>query len=112
MAEIHPKKQQIAAGLAEDRIQLEKEILLLRRNLDVRWYCLASIRNHPWEWTSSAAILGWLLSRLPARKKRVYVYSSNPDQVRRRGSGLLGNVWKAAWNISKPLIAAYLAKQL
>jgi hypothetical protein len=75
MAGTHDKKQQITAALAEVRIQLQNELLLLRRNLNIRHYILESIRNHPWEWISSASIFGWILSRVPVRKKRIYIHS-------------------------------------
>jgi hypothetical protein len=112
MAGIPDKKQKITAALAGVRIQLQNELLLLRRDLNVGRHILESIRNHPWEWISNAAIFGWLLSRLPARKKKIYIYSSSQEQVKSHGNGPLGKLWKGAWNISKPLIAAYLAKKL
>jgi hypothetical protein len=114
MAGTHDKKRQIRAALAEVRIQLQTHLLLLRRNLNVGHYILESIRNHPWEWVSGAAIFGWLLSRVPARKKRIYIYSysSSQEQVKSHGKGPLGKLWKEAWKISKPLMAAYLAKKL
>jgi hypothetical protein len=77
MAETHHKKQQITAALAGVRIQLQNELSLLGRKLNVGQHILESIRNHPWEWFSSAAIFGWLLSRIPARKKRIYIHSSS-----------------------------------
>jgi hypothetical protein len=86
-------------------------LLLLRRNLNIRHYILESIRNHPWEWISSASIFGWILSRVPVRKKRIYIHSSTQEHVS-HGNGPLDKLWKAAWNIFKPLIAAYLAKKL
>jgi hypothetical protein len=112
MAGIPDKKQKITAALAGVRIQLQNELLLLRRDLNVGPHILESIRNHPWEWMSNAAIFGWLLSRLPARKKKIYIYSSSREQVKSHGNGPLGKLWQGAWNISKPLIAAYLAKKL
>jgi hypothetical protein len=112
MAGTHDKKQQITDSLAGVRIQLQDELLLLRRKLNVGHHILESIRNHPWEWISSAAIFGWLLSRVPVRKKRIYIYSSSQERVKSQGDGPLGKLWKAVWNISKPLIAAYLAKKL
>jgi hypothetical protein len=72
MAETHHKKQQITAALTALRIQVQNEASLLRRKLDMKQHFLESIKNHPWEWASCAAFFGWLLSRIPARKKRVY----------------------------------------
>jgi hypothetical protein len=73
---------------------------------------LESIKNHPWPWASCAAILGWLLSRIPAWKKRVYLDDSSEKSIKHRDKGSLGKVWREVWQFSKPMIAAYLAKLL
>jgi hypothetical protein len=111
MAETHHKKQQITAALTALRAQVQNEASLLRRQLDMKQHFLESIKNHPWEWASCAAIFGWLLSRIPARKKRVYIDSSSQKPVKRREKGL-GKLWREVWQFSKPMIAAYLAKLL
>jgi hypothetical protein len=54
--------------------------------------------------------LGWLLSRIPARKKRIYIHSSSQKPFISRADGPLGMLWREVWKISKPLIAAYVAK--
>jgi hypothetical protein len=77
MAETHHKKQQITAALTNLRIQMQNEVAHLRRILDMKQIILQSIKNHPWEWASCAALFGWLLSRVPVRKKRIYVYGSS-----------------------------------
>jgi hypothetical protein len=81
MVGTHDKKQRIIADLSGVRIQVQDQMLLLRRKLNVGRHLLESIRSHPWEWTSLAAGFGWLLSRLPARKKKIYVYT-NQEQVK------------------------------
>ena len=61
-----------------------------------------------------AAIVGWLLSGLPARKQKIYVGSSDPlkSEKRRGGGGLLRPLWNGGWAITKPLLAAYLTKKI
>jgi hypothetical protein len=61
---------------------------------------------------SCAAIVGWLLSRIPARKQRIYIGSVSQKPVKRRDKGPLGKLWREVWQFSKPVIAAYLAQQL
>ena len=112
MAETHYKKQQITAALTTLRIQVQNEVSLLSRKLDMKQHFLESIKNHPWEWASCAAIAGWLLSGIPARKKRVYIDSSTQKPVKHRDKGPLGKLWREVWQFSKPMIAAYLAKLL
>jgi hypothetical protein len=76
----------------------------------MKQHILESIKNHPWEWASCAAICGWLLSRLPARQKRICIDSSSQKPVKNRADGPLATLWREVWKISKPLIAAYVAK--
>ena len=111
MAETHHKKRQIADALTALRIQVENEDSVLRRKLDMKQHFLESIKNHPWEWASGAAIFGWL-SGIPARKKRIYIDSSSEKPVKGRDKGLLRKLWREVWKFSKPMIAAYLAKLL
>jgi len=73
---------------------------------------LESIKNHPWEWASCVTVVGWLLSRIPGRKKRIYIDSSNQNPVKRRDQGLFEKLWREVWQFSKPMIAAYLANLL
>jgi hypothetical protein len=61
---------------------------------------------------SIAGIFGWLLSRLPARKKKIYIHASDSQKVKSRGIGLSGHIWKGAWSIAKPLITAYLTTRI
>ena len=111
MAEALHKKQQITAALTTElRIRVQNEVAHLRRTLDMKKHILESIKNHPWEWASCGAILGWLLSRIPARKKRIYIHSSSQKPLISRADGPLGKLWREVWKISKPLIAAYVAK--
>jgi hypothetical protein len=112
MIETNHPKQQIVAALTEVRVQVQNELSHLRRTLNMKQHLLASYKSHPWEWASSAALVGWLLSRLPARKKRIYIQSSTQTSVKNPAEGSLGKFWKEVWKISKPLIAAYVAKVL
>ena len=112
MAETNHPKQQIVAALTEVRVQVQNEMSHLRRTLNMKQHFLVSYKNHPWEWASGAAMVGWLLSRLPARKKRIYMYSSTQKPVKNPAEGPLGKLWKEVWKISKRLIAAYVAKVL
>ncbi|HEV3210329.1 MAG TPA: hypothetical protein VGY91_08680 [Chthoniobacterales bacterium] len=112
MAGTQDKKQQIAEDLAKARMQVHDFLLLLRRDLDVRLRIVQSIQHYPWEWVTTGFMCGWLLSRLPARKKKIYVYSEDQEQVKRDRGKTLSKVRALAWSTSKPLIAAYIAKKV
>jgi hypothetical protein len=91
---------------------VENETSHLRRKLDMKKHFLESIKNHPWQWASCAAIFGWLLSRIPARKKRVYIDNSSQKSIKRPDKGFLSKLWREVWQFSKPMLATYLAKLL
>jgi hypothetical protein len=112
MAEAPHNKQQITDAVTEVRIQVQNEVAHLRRTLEMKQHFLGSIKNHPWEWASCDAIFGWILSRVPARKKGIYIHSSNQKPIEVCNAGRLGKLWRGFWKLSKPIIVAYLAKLL
>jgi hypothetical protein len=112
MADSQDETKRIAAELARIRVQLSNESLLLRRDLDVGRRMSESVREHSWGWMSLAAIFGWLLSRLPARKKKIYIHTTDSAKRVANHEGFMTRVWKGAWSITKPLIMAYLTKKI
>jgi hypothetical protein len=112
MAEPEDKKQRIVLELARTRVQLAEQSLLVGRNFDVNQHLANSVRRHSWVWMSVAAIFGWILSRLPARKKKVYIQSTNRQKEKRGDSALLKGVWKAMWSVARPVLVAYLTKRI
>src|SRR6202162_372603 len=111
MADPQGERKQIAADLARMRVQLSEQSLLVRRDLDVGRRMSESLRKHSWGWMSVAAIFGWLLSRLPARKKKIYV-AANSDKKVSYHEGFIGQVWKGIWSIAKPIVVAYVTKKI
>jgi hypothetical protein len=111
MVETRHAERRLSEELAETRTQFRENLLLLRRELDLRGHVISSIRNHTFEWITSAFITGWLLSRLPARKKKIY-YDLNHQEAKAPGRKTRDKLGKMVWNTFKPVIAAYLAKEL
>jgi hypothetical protein len=112
MADSQDDTKRIAAELARIRVQLSDESLLLRRDLDVGRRMSESVREHSWGWMSLAAIFGWLLSRLPARKKKIYIHTTDSNKRVVYHEGFMTQVWKGVWSIAKPLVLAYLTKKI
>ncbi len=111
MADPQDERKRIAAELARMRVELSNQSLLVRRDLDVGRRMSESLRKHSWGWMSVAAIFGWLLSRLPARKKKIYV-AANSDKKVSYHEGFIGQVWKGIWSIAKPIVVAYVTKKI
>ena len=114
MAESPNEKQRIGTALLATRAELNTLFLLVRQNLDIRRYLLESQKKHLWSWLTVAAIFGWILSRLPARKQKIYIRSSDLTKSEKRpgGGGLLRPLWNGGWAITKPLLVAYLTRKI
>lgn len=101
LAEIARSRQRLADARRELRSAGEG----LRRKLDVPSRITDSFRKHRPAWLGGAALLGFLLSRLPARQKTVYVDESTG---RRLGiAGRIGTLWtlaKFAASVAKPFL--------
>ncbi len=61
---------------------------------------------------SAAAIFGWLLSRLPARKKKIYIHTAGSEKRREPSGGFVFQIWRGVWSMAKPLVVAYLTKKI
>ncbi|MBV8141886.1 MAG: hypothetical protein JO279_01930 [Verrucomicrobia bacterium] len=115
MADSQDQRSRIIAELARQRAALSNQTLLVRRNLDLKRRVAESVRGHSWSWMSLAAIFGWLLSRLPARKKKVYIHVANSEKLSpqpKPKGGIMTPIWKGMWSIAKPLVVAYLTKKI
>jgi hypothetical protein len=112
MAGSQNERKRIAEELARTRVALSDQALLLRRNLDVGRRMSISVREHTWGWVTFAAIIGWILSRLPARKKKIYVHATDSEKRTQREGGLLMQVWKGIWSIARPVLTAYFTKKI
>jgi hypothetical protein len=112
MADSQDERKRIIAELARRRVELSEQSLLVRRDLDVGRRMSDSVREHSWVWMSVAAIFGWLLSRLPARKKKIYVQAANSEKWKSHHQGFGAQIWKGMWSIAKPLIVAYVTKRI
>ena len=109
MVEPKDEKQRIVLELARTRVRLGEESLLLKRDFDLNRKLVNSVRQHSWAWMSLAAAFGWVLSRLPARKKKIYIHSDSPRKEKSRG-GAFKFLWDTAWSVARPVLTAYLTK--
>src|SRR6516165_1163746 len=111
MVETRHSEQRLSEELANTRTHLRDCLLLLRRDLDIGRHIVRSTEDHPFEWMTVGFMVGWLFSRLPARKQRIY-YSLDREADKVRINKKKNKLWKTVWVTAKPVIAAYLAKKL
>jgi hypothetical protein len=115
MAGEHEKAQLIAdIAIARSRIAdagnaLKASAEDVKQKLNVSARAKASYGQHPLLWNAGAAVLGFLLSRLPARKKVVYVDRDTGQELGGKGGGkgrLLWGALKFAGSVARPFLSA------
>jgi hypothetical protein len=96
MAEPVEDKDFLAERLEEDRQRMAVQVSELKEDYNVPRRLRASLQKYPWTWVTGAVLTGFLLSRLPARRKEVYL---SPNPVR---SSTLREVRAPASNKNEP----------
>jgi hypothetical protein len=118
MAKDQDAKRRIVEELAATRLELSAAGSVLKARADIPARISASFHRHSWSWISLAALFGWILSRLPGRKKKIYLDASSRTRLkgekahsgRKRDLGWI--IWDGVWTVAKPLLTAYLSRKL
>src|ERR1700747_1637039 len=116
MAESAEDKDAVTERLDQDREQLATEAARLRRQCDVPGKLTASIQRDPVPWVIGAAMTGFLLSLLPARRKKIYLTRDSdratPGRTQSTPASAQQLAGQGLWNLAKPLISAYIGHQI
>jgi hypothetical protein len=118
MAKDEDAKRRIVSELAEVRLGLASTAAIVKERLDIPARLSASVRRNSWSWVSLAAIVGWVLARLPFRRKKIYVEAGSHRRLKGvekqagRKRDLAWILWDGVWSLAKPLLAAYLGRKL
>ncbi len=64
-------KGSLTERLEEDRQKMAVQVSELKKDYNVPRRLRASVQKYPWLWIMGAVLTGFLLSRLPARRKEV-----------------------------------------
>jgi hypothetical protein len=101
-------KQALVAELAAARTRLSMTGDALRRSLDLPARAKESFKRHRPTWLSGAAIVGFVLSKLPARSKTVFVERATGKALGVAGKvGALFSAAKFAMKFAGPVIADF-----
>jgi hypothetical protein len=104
-------KRAIVAELAAARARLSVTGEALRRSLDVSARAKESFKRHRPAWLGGSALVGFLLSKLPARKKTVFVERVSGKVLGAAGKlGALFSAAKFAINIAGPLVSDFAGR--
>ena len=77
MVEPVEDKDFLAERLEQDRQKMAVQVSELKENYNLLRRLRASMRKYPWSWVISAVLTGFLLSRLPARRRNLSVAGSS-----------------------------------
>ena len=123
MADPTEDKGSLTQKLEEDRRKMAIEVTELREEYNIARWFRARVQNHPWSWVMGAVLTGFLISRLPARKKEIYLWA-DPVEGRRRRKMLvreekaahpgrhLSELTDKLWSLAKPILSTYLGRKL
>ena len=107
------RKSELRAELAAARSQFGRNWLALKEDANIPKRFRESVRKRKVLWISAATVIGFVLSRLPARKKEVLVDAKSRKKIKhRKKSGVLMTIVKLVLGVLKPAITAYATKKL
>ena len=118
MAEPVEDKDFVAERLDQDRQKMAMQVGELKEQYSLVRRLRTSVQGDPWPWMIGAVMTGFLLSRLPARRKEVYLSADprqrrppkdiHPSRADKDDSGRTNKLW----SLAKPVISAYFERQL
>jgi hypothetical protein len=135
MAEPVKNKGELTEKLEADRQKMAVQAIELQHSFNVSRWFRASVQRYPSGWILGAVIAGFLVSRLPPREKRIYLWvPAADDSHRNRGQAPTQGkrVKKLAqeerkypdkdkhdsrfthrlWPVIKPIVSAYIAREI
>ena len=100
MADPTGDKGSLTQKLDEDRRKMAIEVSDLKEEYNIARWLRASVREYPWGWIMGAVLTGVLVSRLPARKKEVYLWA---DPVKRKQGRKI-----PVWTLKLPILTGII----
>ncbi len=114
MAATTDHKNTLIRDLREARERFDVSMRGVRRGIDLPARTKRSFQKRMPIWLSGALAFGWLLSKIPARKRREKIYVDRDEiEVKRVvKAGLLVSLLKLIFSAAKPAILAYATKRI
>ena len=113
MAEPSHLKVELSADLDRARARIARNFTALCGDLDVPRHLKSSFTRNKGAFIGGATVLGFLISKLPSRKKKVFIDRKSKERVKeveKAGLGLLA--LKLAMNAAKPALVSFATKKI
>jgi hypothetical protein len=105
------RKTELAADLDRARAALARNFDALRQDMDVGTHLKASFHKNKAAYIGGATVFGLLLSKLPPRKKKVYVEKKSKGIVKEaQKAGLWLVLLEFLFKTFRPLITSVVTK--
>jgi hypothetical protein len=117
MADSSEEKESLTEQLEKDRQGMAVQVSALKRGYNIGNRIKAAVQQYPWLAVASAVLTGFLLSRLPARRKEVYLWferlqPEDPTKISPVVTQTHENrSMHKIWAVVKPLVGAYFVKR-
>jgi hypothetical protein len=107
------RKAELIAELARARARLTANAQGLRTELDFPTKARRAFTRHPAVWIGGAALLGLLVAKLPARRKKGVVKRKGAEPVLEKAgqAGLLLGALKIAFDFARPALLKWATQR-
>jgi hypothetical protein len=116
MANSSEEKQRLINELCHARVRIIDEALVIRQQCDFGHRASLVWQRYPWAGVGVAGSIGWILARLPTRKKRVYLHAPCENGHRiipvKANPKTASPVLRHLWSVVKWLLSGYLSGKL
>jgi hypothetical protein len=106
------RKTELAAELDRARAGIGRGWAGISRGANIPVHLKESVRRNKTAWLAAAVLGGWLLSRLPPRRKKVYVDRDDRTIKTAKKTGLLLGLSRLALPLIKPAVMAFVTEKV
>lgn len=108
------RKAELTAELARIRSRIAQNFGGVRNDLDFSGHAKKTVLKNPFAWVGGATLVGVLLAKLPARRKKVMVTrAGKPSSLASAGqAGLLISTLKIGFDLSRPALTKWASQRV
>lgn len=111
MAEPYDRKAQLVAELEQSRQKMVRDFGQLRGDLNVSAHLRAAFFRQKAVWITGAVLGGWLLTKLPGRKRKATAAVAAPA-AGKESRGMLWAILGVVATLLKPAVTSFITDRL